>query len=75
MNGIPNSLKGKDWVKIGAMHSNVCKPGTLEAYMNHYKLKRRDISNYVTSILEHAEIVDIDRKLLSKVRLSNNKST
>ncbi len=73
LNGIPNFLKDKDWVEIRATHSNESKPGTLEAYLNYYKLERKGISNYVASILEYAEIVDIDRKLPSKVRLSKNK--
>ena len=72
LNGIPTFLKGMDWIEIAATHSNVCKPGTLEAYMNYYKPERRGISNYVASILEYAEIVDIDRKLPSKVKLSKN---
>lgn len=72
LNGIPNFLKGKDWVEIRATHSKESRPGTLEAYMNYYKPERRGISNYVASILEYAEVVDIDRKLPSKVRLSRN---
>jgi hypothetical protein len=31
--GIPNFLRGKDWVKIGAKH-DVAKKGTLEEYLD-----------------------------------------
>lgn len=72
LNGIPNFLKGKDWVEIGAIHDYASKPGTLEDYMNNSKPEKRSTGNYVASILEHAGIVDIDRKPPSKVRLSNN---
>ena len=72
LNGIPNFLKGKDWVEIGAIHDYACKPGTLEQHINNSKPEKTSIGNYVASILEHTEIVDIDRKPPSKVRLSNN---
>jgi len=72
LNGIPNFLKGKDWVEIGAIHEYASKPGTLEHYINSSKPEKTSIGNYVASILEHAEIVDIDRKPPSKVRLRSN---
>lgn len=75
LNGIPNFLKGMDWVEIGAIHDYVCKPGTLEDYINDSKPEKTSVGNYVASILEHAGIVDIDRKPPSKVRLSNIKFT
>jgi hypothetical protein len=65
-NGIPNYLKGKDWVEIGAIHG-ISKPGTLENYIDGFV--PRSAGNYVASILEHAGIVEIDRNLPSKVRL------
>jgi len=69
LNGIPNFLKGKDWVKIGAIHDYISTPGTLEDYINNSKPQRRSTGNYVASILEYAGIVEIDRELPSKVRL------
>ncbi len=75
LNGIPNFLKGKDWIEIGAIHDYACKPGTLEDYVNDSKPEKTSVGNYVASILEHAGIVDIDRKPPSKVRLTNNEST
>ena len=65
-NGIPNYLKGKGWVEIGAIHG-ISKPGTLENYIDGFI--PRSAGNYVASILEHAGIVKIDRNLPSKVRL------
>jgi len=75
LNGIPNFLKGKDWVEIRAIHDYASKQGTLEDYVNKNKPEKRSAGNYVASILEHAGIVDIDRKPPSKVRLSNIKFT
>ena len=65
-NGIPNYLKGKDWVEIGAIHG-ISKPGTLENYIDGFI--PRSAGNYVASILEHVGLVKIDRNLPSKVRL------
>jgi len=75
LNGIPNFLRGKDWVEIGAIHDYNCKLGSLEDYINNSKPEKTSVGNYVASILEHAGIVDIDRKPPSKVRLSNIKFT
>lgn len=75
LNGIPNFLKGMDWVEIGAIHDYACKPGTLEDYINDSKPEKTSVGNYVASILEHTGIVDIDRRAPSKVRLSNIKFT
>lgn len=71
LNGIPNFLRGKDWVEIGAIHDYNCKPGSLEDYINNSKPEKTSVGNYVASILEHAGIVDIDRRPPSKVRLRN----
>ena len=73
LNGIPNFLKGKDWVEIGAIHDYACKPGSLEDCINNSKPEKTSAGNYVASILEYTGIVDIDRRVPSKVRLSNNK--
>lgn len=75
LNGIPNFLKGKDWVEIGAIHDYNCKPGSLEDYINNSKPEKTSVGNYVASILEHTGIVDIDRTLPSKVKLSDEGKT
>ena len=75
LNEIPNFLKGKDWVEIGAIHDYACKPGSLEDYINNSKPEKTSVGNYVASILEHVGIVEINRKPPSKVRLSNNEFT
>jgi len=72
LNGIPNFLSGKDWVEIRAIHDYASTQGTLEDYINNSKPQKRSTGAYVASILAHAEIVDIDRKPPSKVRLRNN---
>lgn len=71
LNGIPDFLKGNDWVEIGAIHDYACKPGSLEDYINNSKSEKTSVGNYVASILEHAGIVEIDRDAPSRVRLIN----
>lgn len=68
-NGIPSFLKGKDWVEIGAVHSVISKPGTLEEYINENKPERRSTANYVAAVLKRVGIVEIDRSRPSKARL------
>jgi hypothetical protein len=73
LNGVPDFLKGKGWVDIGANHVssiNVAE-GTLEKYLcrcTKTKSKRSQAS-YVAPLLEHMEVVYIDHKRPSKVRL------
>ena len=66
-NGIPSFLRGRDWVEIGAIHGT-SKPGTLEHYIDRFI--PRSAGSYVASILEYAGVVEINRKLSSKVRLT-----
>jgi len=72
LNGIYDFLKDKGWVEVGAMHNNICKSGTLEEYVKSSKPEKTNVGNYVASILEDAEIVEIDRKIPNKVRLAKN---
>jgi hypothetical protein len=67
--GIPDFLKGKGWVVIGAIHDYGAVPGTLEDYVNKTKPQKRSTGNYVASVLEIAGIAEINRKPPSKIRL------
>lgn len=65
-NGIPQLLRGKDWVEIGAVHGE-SKLGTLEHYVDGFI--PRSAGNYVAAALERVGIVEIDRQRPCKVRL------
>ena len=73
-NGIPNFLRGKDWVRIGARH-DVAPSGTLEEYLDKFWSEGKthaSAANYVASVLDYLGIVVLDRNRPSKIRLNPN---
>jgi hypothetical protein len=76
-NGIPNFLKGKGWVRIGAEHVVLEKLpiGTLERYLreNSVSDKSRESQGcYVAPLLEYLNIVEVYHGIPSKVRLKTS---
>ena len=74
LNGIPNFLKNKGWVKIGAKHVVLKKlpKGTLERYLreNSATKKRSSQGSYVVPLLEYLNIVQVIHKKPSAVKLT-----
>ena len=72
-NGIPNFLKNKGWVLIGANHiaSTKLDEGTLEKYLRYYTTSKSKHSqaSYVAPLLEYLKIVDVDHNRPSKIKL------
>lgn len=72
-NGIPDFLKGKEWVKIGAKHevSASVDDFTLEKYLRKCTSSKSKQSQgiYVASLLEYLKVVEVDHSRPSKVRL------
>jgi hypothetical protein len=69
--GIPNFLRGKGWVKIGAKH-DVAPSGTFEEYLDRYWSEGKSHASgasYVVPVLEHLEIVEVDHRIPSKIKL------
>ena len=64
--GIPDYLRGRGWVRIGAVH-DTADEGTLEAYLDKYV--QSSSSSYVVPILEHIGIVEVRRSRPAEVRL------
>lgn len=74
-NGIPDFLKGRDWVRIGAKHECTRKVliGSLERYLDECPNKTSaSAGSYVASVLKHLKIVEVDHQRPSKVRLNLN---
>jgi len=67
--GIPDFLRGKGWVLIGAVHGKPHK-GSLEDYLQRFT-HGTSVASYVVPILEKASIVQVDRRRPGKVRLIN----
>lgn len=67
--GIPNFLKGKDWVKIGAKH-DIAPVGSFEEYLDTCEGKSHASgASYVVPVLEHLEIVEVNHRRPSQIRL------
>jgi hypothetical protein len=71
--GIPDFLKNKGWVLIGANHvvTDELDEGTLEKYLRKCTKSKSKHSqgSYVAPLLEHLGIVEVDHQRPSKVRL------
>lgn len=70
-NGIPNFLRGKGWVKIGAGY-NVAPKRTLQEYIDQHPSRGTQHSsdaNYIASILEYLNIVEVKHSQTSEIRL------
>lgn len=71
LNGIPDFLRGKGWVEIGATHQPPAPPrGSLDEYLQDYT-RNISVASYVVPILERILLVEVDRTSPAKVRLSN----
>ncbi len=69
--GIPDFLRGKGWVKIGAKH-DVAPSGTLEEYLDKYWSEGKthaSAASYVVPVLERLEVVEVDHRIPSRIRL------
>lgn len=64
--GYPSYLRGRGWVKIGAVH-DIADEGTLEAYLDKYV--PRSSSSYVVPVLEQINVVEVQRGRPAKIRL------
>ncbi len=65
-NGIPDFLRGRGWVRIGATHSSSGNE-TLQSYLDG----RADwyTASYVASVLVHAGIAEVDAGTPNKIML------
>jgi hypothetical protein len=64
--GIPDYLRGRGWVRIGASH-DPGEAGTLEAYLD--PVVKTSASSYVVPVLEKIGVVEIDYEKPAKIRL------
>ena len=65
-NGIPQLLRGEDWIEIGAVHGT-SRPGTLKYYIDVFIT--RSAGNYVAAVLKQVGIVEIDGRIPCRIRL------
>ena len=67
LEGVPEHLRGRGWVKIGSKYELDSEPGTLDAYLKG--CIARATGGWVAVVLEKAGVVDIRRERPAAVRL------
>ena len=65
--GVPDFLRGKGWIRIGAIH-NAALEGTFDEYVQR-STHGTSAASYVAPILERIGIIEIDRKRPARIRL------
>jgi len=63
----PNFLRGKGWVRIGAVHE-ISDELSLDTFIKRFS-HGTSLASYVAPLLELAEIAEIDRSRPAKIRL------
>jgi hypothetical protein len=67
LEGIPEFLRGRDWVLIGSVYSTGSHPGSLDEYLKRYL--RRATAGWVAAVLEKAAVITVDRSRPAHIRL------
>ena len=68
MEGVPEFLRNRGWVRVGANRDVRGNPGTLDGYLKN--CLKRQTADYVAVVLERAGVVELDRGTPAHVRLS-----
>ena len=63
----PDFLKGKGWIRIGAVHE-ISDELSLDTFLKRFS-HGTSLASYVAPLLELTEIVEIDRNRPAKIRL------
>ncbi len=66
----PNFLRGKGWVRIGAIHE-VSHELSLDTFIKRFS-HGTSLASYIAPLLELAEIAEIDRSRPAKIRLKSS---
>lgn len=67
LEGIGEFLRGRGWVRVGAIRDVQGDPTTLDGYLK--KCIKRQTADYVAVVLERAGLVELDRERPARVRL------
>ena len=67
MEGVPDLLRGRDWVAIGSLYSTDSQPGSLDEYLKSFL--KRATAGWVAVVLERAGVLAIDRSRPARVKL------
>jgi hypothetical protein len=74
LEGVDSLLARGAWIPIGSKYETTAEAGTLDAYMKG--CLKRATAGWVAAVLEHADLVEIDRRPPARVRsLSRSTAT
>lgn len=65
--GVGTFLAAREWVPIGSKYETAADVGTLDGYLKG--CLKRATAGWVAVVLEHAGVVEIDRRPPARVRL------
>jgi hypothetical protein len=68
LEGVPELLRDRGWMRVGANRDVHGNPGTLDGYLK--TCLKRQAANYVAVVLERAGVLELDRGTPARVRLS-----
>jgi hypothetical protein len=68
MEGVPEFLRNRGWVRVGASRDARGNPGTLDGSLKN--CLKRQTADYAAVVLELAGVVELDRETPAHVRLS-----
>ena len=60
-------MRGRAWIRVGAVRDVQGTPGTLDGYLK--QCIKRQTADYVAVVLEYARLVELDRTIPARVRL------
>lgn len=67
LEGVRDILAGGAWMSIAGKYDTTADAGTLDGYLKG--CIKRATAGWVAAVLEHAEIVELDRRTPARVRL------
>ena len=67
LEGVGAYLHGRGWTEIGSTYDTSARTGTLDEYLKQYV--NRATAGWVAVVLEHAGVIEIDRRRPACVRL------
>jgi hypothetical protein len=70
MEGVPEFLRGRGWVRVGGVYSTDSAAGSLDEYLKAYL--NRATTDWVAVLLERAAVLAIDRSRPARVKLNSN---
>lgn len=67
LEGVPDFLRGRDWVPISSVYSTESQAGSFDEYLKSYI--KRATAGWVAVVLEKSQVLTIDRARPARIKL------